>query len=241
MLDCPRGDRDATIRPMIRRGKGLAVAVLLLIGVAANAEVINRGFPGANTVELEARFNSVLMLHPKIVVLMGGANDALNPAKLLPAEVSRERIQAMVTRARASGVLLVLVTVHAPDLGRLLARHAPAEYGDLPPQKRISALNQALREVASKNGIPLVDFQAVMEANGGSTPRLSTDGLHLTRSGYALLASAVCARLPPHITASDTIVCFGDSLTYGIGVRAPGDAPEATDTYPAQLRALVGR
>jgi acyl-CoA thioesterase I len=226
---------------MIRRGTGLVVAVLLLIGVAANAQVLNLGFPGANTAELDARFDSALLLHPKIVVLMAGANDALNPARLLPPEVSREHVQAMAKRARAAGVQLVLVTVHDPDFGRLLARHALAEYGDTPPQRRISELNQVLREVARKNGIPLVDFRAVMEANGGPTPRLGTDGLHLTRSGYALLASAVCAHLPSHLPPSATIVCFGDSLTYGTGVRDPGNAPETDDTYPAQLRVLLRR
>jgi lysophospholipase L1-like esterase len=223
---------------MIRRGTGL-VAVLLLIGVAANAQVINLGIPGANTAELDARFDSALLLHPKIVVLMAGANDALNPAKLLPPQDSREHVQAMATRARAAGVPLVLVTVHDPDYARLLARHALAEYGDTPPQQRISELNRVLRQVARKNGIPLVDFHAVVAANGGPTPRLSTDGLHLTRSGYALLASAVCAHLPRHLPDSATIVCFGDSLTYGTGVRAAGDAPETNDTYPAQLRVLL--
>jgi len=215
------------------------VVALLLIGVAANAQVINLGFPGANTAELEAGFSSALALHPKIIVMMAGANDALNPAKLLPPDTSRKYLQAMVTRAHAAGAQVLLVTLHDPDLARLFARHAPTEYGDRPPGRRVFELNRVLCEVARQNGIHLVDFHAVLQENGGVTTALSTDGLHLTRRGYALLAFAVRAQLPQHVLASDTIVCFGDSLTYG--VRAPGGAPETDDTYPAQLQALLMR
>jgi hypothetical protein len=58
--------------------------------------VINLGFPGANTPELATRFDSALKMHPKIVVVMAVANDALNPAKLLPPEVSRKNLELMV-------------------------------------------------------------------------------------------------------------------------------------------------
>jgi lysophospholipase L1-like esterase len=239
--DCARNGDGGTVATMIDSRMTTIVFALLLIGVAANAQVINLGFPGANTAELEAGFSSVLALHPRIIVIMAGANDALNPAKLLPPDVSRKYLQAMATRTHAAGAQVMLVTLHDPDLTRLLSRHAPTEYGDRPPEQRVFELNRVLREVARQNGILLVDFHAVLHANGGATIALSTDGLHLTRKGYALLASAVRAQLPQHVLASDTIVCFGDSLTYGIGVRAPGGAPETDGTYPAQLHALLMR
>jgi acyl-CoA thioesterase-1 len=200
--------------------------------------VINLDFPGANTAELAARFDSALKMHPKIVVVMAGANDALNPAKLLPPEASRKNLEFMVTRANDTGVQIVLVNLHDPDFARLLARHKLTEYGDTPPEQRVSDINRVLREVALVSGIALGDFHAVLEGKGGATVALSTDGLHLMRDGYALLASAVHTQLPEHDPDSDTIVCFGDSLTYGIGVRAE-NAPETDDTYPAKLRALL--
>jgi hypothetical protein len=46
-------------------------------------------------------------------------------------------------------------------------------------------------QVAQRNGIPLVDSHAVLQAKAGATGALTTDGRHLTQSGYALLASAV--------------------------------------------------
>jgi acyl-CoA thioesterase I len=222
-------------------GIGLVAAVLLLVGGVVHEQVINRGYPGENTAELGARFDTVLMLHPGIVVLMGGANDALNPAKLLPPEATRQHVDAIVRSAREAGVELVLVTVHEPDFDRLLARHALKDYHGIPPQQRIAALNDVLREIARKQGIRLVDFEAVLREKGGATPQLSTDGVHLTPSGYGLLAAAVRTQLAEHVSETDTVVCFGDSLTYGIGVRPPDDAPETKDTYPAQLRALLAR
>ena len=239
-IDCARTDDGVTVATMIGSRMKLTVVALLLVGVA-NAQVINLGYPGANTAELHARFNSALVWHPKIIVIMAGANDALNPAKLLPPEVSRKYLQLMVARAHAARTQVVLVTIHDPDFIRLLARHAPVEYGGTPPEQRVVELNRVLSEVALRNGVPLVDFHAVLQANGGATTTLSTDGLHLTRTGYALLASAVRAQLPEHVPNSDTIVCFGDSLTYGVGVRSPRNAPETGDTYPAQLRALLAR
>lgn len=68
---------------------------------------------------------------------------------------------------------------------------------------------------------------------------MSTDGVHLTAKGYALLAATVRKALPEHIDSGSAILCIGDSLTYGIGVRPAGGGPEGTVTYPAQLQFLL--
>ncbi|HEY4355614.1 MAG TPA: GDSL-type esterase/lipase family protein [Acidobacteriaceae bacterium] len=226
---------------MFRLAIRLLLFLLCLAGVAARAEVIGLGYPGANTAELDARFDSVLKLHPDWVVIFAGANDALNPQKFLAPDTSRKNLQDMLTRSHNAGVHVLVVSVHTPDLARLLQRHRPDEYGSAPPERRVAAFNRMLERLAQQNNIGLVDFNRTMHANGGPSTALSTDGLHLTRAGYALLASAVRAKLPANLPASAKVVCFGDSLTYGIGVRAPGSATESDDTYPAQLRALLRR
>ena len=219
----------------------LFILVFPLMGSCAGGEVISLGFPGENTTELDARFDRVLALHPTWIVIMAGGNDALNPAKFVAPEISRKNLLDMISRSRAAGAHVVLVTVHQPDLVRLLKRHAIADYGKTPPAERLAALDDVVSALAAGEGVSLADFRSTLLANGGPNLRLSTDGVHLTRAGYGLLASTVRAKLPRHILSSDTIVCFGDSLTYGIGVRAPGDSPETSDTYPAQLRALLAR
>jgi len=217
------------------------VLVFPLIASYAGAEVINLGFPGENTAELDARFDRVLALHPAWVVIFAGGNDALNPAKFLAPEVSRENLLHMISRSREAGARVVLVTIHEPDLARLLKRHAVAEYGNKSPAERVRELDAVITALAAQYKIPLADFRSKLLASGGPNLRLSADGVHLTRAGYALLAATVRAKFPHHVPSSKTIVCFGDSLTYGIGVRAPGNAPESNDTYPARLRALLAR
>jgi hypothetical protein len=49
----------------------------------------------------------------------------------------------------------------------------------------------------------------------------------------------VRAHLPQRIRNSDTTVCFGDRLIYGIGLGAPGDARGNSDTYTAHRHALL--
>jgi lysophospholipase L1-like esterase len=75
---------------------------------------------------------------------------------------------------------------------------------------------------------------------GGATPALSPDGVHFNEAGYRLLADAVRASLPSHLSAATTVLCIGDSLTFGIGVRPVGASERANEnylypTYPAQL------
>lgn len=229
------------IWPIARTFLLLCILIFPLIAGSAGAEVINLGFPGENTAQLDARFDRVLALHPAWVVIFAGANDALNPAKFLAPAVSRANLLDMIARSRKAGARVVLVTIQEPDLARLLKRHAVAEYGNKSPAERVRELDAVITALAAQYKIPLADFRSTLLARGGPDLRLSTDGVHLTRTGYALLAATVRARLPHHVPSSRTIVCFGDSLTYGIGVRAPGNAPESNATYPAQLRALLAR
>jgi acyl-CoA thioesterase-1 len=85
----------------------------------------------------------------------------------------------------------------------------------------------------------LVPFNAILRNAGGANNDLSTDGVHLTAKGYALLAQAIRKQLPKQLPANTTILCFGDSITYGIGVRPANNAPETPETYPSQLRTLL--
>lgn len=229
------------ISPIARKVLLLCILVFSLVARSASAEVIGLGFPGENTAELDARFDRVLALHPAWIVIFAGGNDALNPAKFLAPQETRKNLLDMILRSRQAGARVVLVTMHQPDLARLLKRHAVADYGSKSPTERVRELDDMITALALQNKIPLADFRTTLLAHGGPNPSLSTDGVHLTRAGYGLLAATVRAKLPRHVPRSEPVVCFGDSLTYGIGVRAPGDATESNDTYPAQLRALLAR
>jgi acyl-CoA thioesterase-1 len=217
----------------------LLSAVLQAAPAAATPKVINIGYSGFNTAELDAKLDGALRIaKPEYLILMAGANDALNDKKFLSAEQTRMHLQAMVRRAQASGATVILVTTHDPDLKRLLQRHHPEDYGASSPQARLAIVNSIVEAVAVQQNVTVVDFHRTLAHAGGANSDLSTDGVHLTGKGYGMLARAVRAKLPEEIPAQDTVLCFGDSLTYGQGVRAR-NSEETPLTYPSQLRQLL--
>ncbi|QEE27470.1 hypothetical protein FTW19_05270 [Terriglobus albidus] len=221
--------------------RGLSFLLTLLMAVAMHGQihVVNAGFGGRNTAELEKRFaHELAEAKPAYVVLFAGTNDALNDTKFLTPSQTRENLTAMVQQAQAAGASVVLVTVHDPDLTRLLKRHRPEAYGSVPPVERVAQVNAVIEEVARTHHAVVVPFHEILQQAGGANAELSTDGVHLTAKGYGMLAAAVRSRLPLQIPPNVSVLCMGDSLTYGIGVR-PDGAPETAETYPAQLSALL--
>jgi acyl-CoA thioesterase-1 len=220
--------------------RSLFLSLVFAANLSAQVRVINDGFPRENTSELDARLDSALrQFNPNYVVLFAGANDALNEKKFLAANETGAHLKAMVDRVKARGAQAILVTVHDPDLTRLMARHKQEAYGDIPPLQRLAMVNEQVRGVAQVEHVPLAPFSIVLSKAGGTNAELSTDGVHLTAKGYALLAGTVRAQLPKHLPADAIVLCFGDSLTYGIGVRPPNSSSETAETYPSQLRALL--
>jgi lysophospholipase L1-like esterase len=207
---------------------------------ATAARVCNAGFPGENSAQLLARWADALQAcpHPAAVVIFAGMNDAVNPPRMLPSADTQANLAALAAKARQAGAIALLVTVHQPDLGRLLKRHRLAEYGSRAPEQRIEDVNAAIREAAHESGAVLVDFRARLARVGGANVALSTDGVHLTAKGYGLLAEAVASRLPPEARRS-TILCLGDSLTYGVGVREKGAPDAGSASYPQQLQQML--
>lgn len=216
------------------------LGLVFAIPLSAQVRVINDGFPGANTSELDARLDDALhQFKPNYVVLFAGANDALNEKKFLPANETGGHLQAMIDRIKRSGAHVMMITVHDPDLVRLMTRHTSKAYGDTSPSQRLDQVNEQVRRIALLEHVPVVPFATVLQKAGGANAEFSADGVHLTAKGYGLLATTIRKELPKHIPANTTILCFGDSLTYGIGVRPPNSTAETPETYPAQLRALL--
>jgi acyl-CoA thioesterase-1 len=217
----------------------LLLSAVLNVAPTAAPKVINIGYPGFNTAELDAKLDEALQIaKPKYVILMAGANDALNNKKFISPEKTRLHLQAMVRRAQTSGATVILVTIHDPDLKRLLQRHRSEDYGASSPLDRLAIVNSIVVAVAAQQNVTVVDFHKTLAQAGGANIDLSSDGVHLTAKGYGMLARAVRAKLPEEIPAQDTVVCFGDSLTYGYGVRAR-NSEETPLTYPSQLRQLL--
>lgn len=201
---------------------------------AVQLSVHNKGIGGQNSEQGKARFEAdVLALKPNFVFIYFGLNDTLNEPRFLPLDKFVANLAWMVEHARAAGIKPVLCTIHRVTEEPLLKRHRRESYGAEGPNGKISRYNTAIRQLAHERKVPLADFAAVVERNPTA---VSADGVHLTAAGSRLLASCFCDSVAQELRGRITIVCLGDSVTWGAGLKGAGTAEG--ETYPAFLKRL---
>ena len=229
-----------------------AIFVALAIPAHSQAtEVINAGKGGNNTRHLLKRVDAVLAeTKPDLVVLMVGTNDALNSRAMVPAEEYRQNILTLIEKFRTAGAQPVLMTIlpcHAPYV---IDRHGQAAFADESPDQRIAAMNAVIRDIAAREQLPLIDthriYTAIGDPGASATSLLrnaensnSTDGVHTTRDGYRIIATAVFQELRSLKKAPARILCLGDSITFGAHMEGAGTA--TGDTYPGMLAKLLNQ
>ncbi len=214
---------------------------------SAGITVHNKGIGGNNTKQGLSRMESdVLALDPTHVVLYFGMNDSVNSGNAVAPQTYRENLTTMIARVREKGALPVLVTITPVIEAYLLSRHKKEFFADGSPNAKIDAYNNIVREVAAEQKAALVDLNAVFRSRGEpkedktsllrNKANSAADGVHYMPEGYALFAAEV-ARAIGTIKKGDIIVCFGDSLTFGAGMK--GEGTITGDAYPAYLSRLV--
>lgn len=207
--------------------------------------VLNKGVGGSSSRDLLKSFAvAVEAFRPQHVVILVGMNDAGNTNKLVPMREYEHNLSALVEKTRGLGARAYLVTVHAIVEAEHASRHKPEL---LPPEgmnKKLAEYNVVVEKVAVAKGVPLIRFDEVFELRGG--PRKLTrnkenmnisDGVHLTAEGYRLLAQTVFDVLRGRVKPGESVVCLGDSLTFGSGIAGQGSA--TGQTYPAWLWAFL--
>lgn len=237
----------------------LAECCLLLIalglpGSLPAEEVVNAGRGGNSTRNLLQRIDrDVLALEPTVVVVMVGTNDALNSQKLVPIEEFRENLEILVKKITGAGAKPIFVTPPPFLRDALLARHEESAYGEISPAFRLAGVVDALSAVAQKHDFAVIDYHAVLEEQGIVNETADSlirnlansgvaDGVHPTAAGYGKLAEMVfetimAMKKAPGGLDTGRIVCFGDSITYGAGVKGAGTVEG--ETYPAVLARLL--
>jgi lysophospholipase L1-like esterase len=209
--------------------------------------VVNKGGGGSTTRDLLKSFSAAVeQLHPQHVVVFVGMNDAANTHKLVPIEEYEASLKTLVVKIRGIGAAPYLVTMHSIVEAEHASRHKKEL---LPPEgmnKKLAEFNQVILKAAEAQNVPIIRFDQVFEANGGASKLTRnkenmkiSDGVHLTPEGYRLLARAVYEVLRAHVKPGETVVCFGDSLTFGSGMKGEGTA--TGQTYPAQLSTLLNK
>ena len=123
----------------------------------------------------------VVMLKPLAVVILAGTNDIGGNLGATPNEQIADNLMAMAEMARANNIKVVLSTLTP------VCDYIQPQTQTRPPA-RIVALNQWIREYASKNGVTLLDYYPAMIDDRQMLRReLTGDGLHPNEAGYDIM------------------------------------------------------
>jgi lysophospholipase L1-like esterase len=155
-------------------------------------EVRNLGIGGERTDQALARLErDVLSLRPRLVTVMYGTNDSYVDPGARESRITVDEYRANLTRIvkllRAQAVRPVLMT--SP---RWADDAAPNGLGEN-PNPRLEPYVRACREVARKQGVPLVDhFEGWSRAvrSGVNLREWTTDGCHPNPRGHEVLTKA---------------------------------------------------
>ncbi len=140
-----------------------------------------RGISAQTTPQMLVRMHAdVVALYPKVVHIMAGTNDiAFNTGPMM-ADDTKRNIQAMCDIARANRIRVVLGSIPP-------AAFFPWRQG-LETAGNITALNGWIHGYAKAIGATYADYHSAMSnGKGGMKPGLSTDEVHPTAEGYAVM------------------------------------------------------
>lgn len=144
---------------------------------------VDRGISGQTTPQMLVRFRpDVIDLKPKVVLILAGINDIAGNTGPIPLESTEENIASMAELARANGIRVVLSSA-------LPASKLPWRPSVTDVVEKVAALNQWIKDYASKNGLVYLDyFTAMNDGHGGLKPELALDAVHPNAAGYGVMA-----------------------------------------------------
>jgi lysophospholipase L1-like esterase len=150
---------------------------------------VGRGISAQTTPQMLVRFHAdVVALKPRIVHIMAGTNDiAFNTGPMLPDD-TKNNLMAMSEIARANKIRVALASI------------PPAAYfpwaRNIETANTIVEMNGWIRDFAKKTGATYVDYHGAMSnGKGGMKPGLSSDEVHPTAEGYAVMRPVAEAAL----------------------------------------------
>ena len=143
---------------------------------------LNRGITHQATGQMLVRFRQdVIALKPKVVVILGGANDFAGYAGPATEGTIGENFMTMTELAKLHGINVVLASVTPIcDCYQILSARRPPG--------RILGLNGWLKGYAARAGAVYADVYAVLAEGRTMKKELTVDGLLPNAEGYALMA-----------------------------------------------------
>jgi acyl-CoA thioesterase-1 len=139
--------------------------------------VVNQGVSGNTTKDAVARVNSIVALHPEVVVVEFGGNDGLRG---LPLDATRQNLDSVLTTLQTAKIRILLVGITLPP-------NYGADY--------IQSFNAIYRDAASKHHLPLMPmlYDGIYTVPG----TIQQDGIHPTAKGSQLIAEHMLPLLTP--------------------------------------------
>jgi lysophospholipase L1-like esterase len=143
---------------------------------------IGRGISGQTTPQMLVRFRQdVVALKPQVVVILAGINDIAGNTGPSTQEMIADNLKSMTEIAKANGIRVVLSSV-------LPAYDFPWRRG-IGPAPKVVALNAWIKCYAAQSGAVYLDYYSkLVDARGGLSPEMASDGVHPTEAGYRIMA-----------------------------------------------------
>lgn len=189
-----------------------------------NVSVISMGYPGFTTKNLQSVNARVIKAKPDLIIIMAGSNDVVQHQY----DNYRNDLITLIDSLRGGQNADIM----------LLSPPAATLNGYKSFNLALISLGPVIKKVCDEKNCLYVDINAAFKAQDSyANPLLFTDNVHPTPAGYTVLASTVLKAYADNKLSKYTIVCFGDSITYGSQVEGAGSIEG--DTYPAQLYKLL--
>ncbi|GGZ13453.1 hypothetical protein GCM10007049_01580 [Echinicola pacifica] len=213
---------------------------------------LNAGQSGNTSRDLLDRVDhDVLAFHPDWVIIMVGTNDMLNSKKRVSLEDYTDNLMEITRRISSNGSTIILMSPPPVDEIYLRQRH-PGDSADIAPNDRIDAVRMRMKQLAVDSGYYYFDLNKAFSDR--NLPAHNSDlfirnkynsgledGVHLTSLGYRFMASALYQFIKKEtaMTEDQSVLCFGDSLTKGVGDQQR--AEDSLGGYPGYLREFLGQ
>ena len=161
--------------------------------------ILNKGKGGDSSFEMLNRIQEdIIQESPDMVFLSIGMNDMINLEKFVDYHTFEKNYQKIIDHLKGHPFEVVLLNLVPVDTIAVKVWYKESLFHEK-PQDKIKKANLVIQKLAARNGLPLIDlYNAFVTENGKEehTGKLimnkgnsgTDDGVHLTRSGYQLIA-----------------------------------------------------
>lgn len=150
---------------------------------------LNQGISGETTQGLRKRLSLIDHNQPEVIFIMVGINDLLGgtPDNTLLANY-QEILRYLHHVHPQSQIVVQSILPHGAESATWEGRDRLVVI----PNQRIQRLNGSLKAIANQNGASYLDLYSLfVDGEGKLRSDLTTDGLHLNRSGYMVWRTAI--------------------------------------------------